>query len=506
MPNQSKKYFFVFFLCVFTIKLFAIPELPSFLRQSKIDSLIQEKSINNDMTQLELLVLYHNAWIEKHPDSINIFKKLALLNAELEQPNDAYIFTEKYINNTLDFTVLDDKSFDSINGTEEYEILERKYMFKFNFLMFLYIYVALIGFFFAIIINFNKKANKYSKIFIGCFVFAHSLFILEFVLYISNYRLRLPHTYLMSSIFALLYGPLLYFYFKSVIKSHQFRKIDLLHFLPTLGLILFLYPIYSLPYSDKTEIILKINTEFINHVRMIFIAKIISLIVYASLIGKMLLNQKVENNFLIKNPSINKWMNTLFKIHVAYVVAYIVYSVAVNFEIGDFSRFIYYTQVGIMSLMVIYIAYMAYVQPNVFNNEYVLSRDGLFFEKYKKSGLTEALSSELRENLVKLLVEDKIYKESNISLEILSNKLNTTRHNTSQIINEHFDMNFFELINKFRIKEAVKMLQEDTHGSLNIIDIAYEVGYNNKVTFNKAFKKETSVTPSEFINSQLKNT
>jgi YesN/AraC family two-component response regulator len=65
-------------------------------------------------------------------------------------------------------------------------------------------------------------------------------------------------------------------------------------------------------------------------------------------------------------------------------------------------------------------------------------------------------------------------------------------------------MNFFKLINKFRIREAIKMLEEDVHGSLNIIDVAYEVGYNNKVTFNKAFKKETSLTPSEFINSKDK--
>ena len=79
--------------------------------------------------------------------------------------------------------------------------------------------------------------------------------------------------------------------------------------------------------------------------------------------------------------------------------------------------------------------------------------------------------------------------------------MGTTRHNTSQIINEHFNVNFFELLNRYRINEAINIFRQDVNGNLNIIDVAYEVGYNNKVTFNKAFKKETSVTPSEFIES-----
>ena len=60
-------------------------------------------------------------------------------------------------------------------------------------------------------------------------------------------------------------------------------------------------------------------------------------------------------------------------------------------------------------------------------------------------------------------------------------------------------MNFYELMNKFRIDEAVYLIENDKQ--LNIIDIAYKVGFNNKVTFNKSFKKAFSVTPTEYIKS-----
>ena len=113
--------FFIFCFCVFSNNLYAISIGNNELPQSKIDSLIIEKNINNDMTQLELLVLYHDAWENKNPDSINIFKNLATLNAELEQPKDSYLFTEKYIKNTLDLSILNDKSYLSISETDEFK-------------------------------------------------------------------------------------------------------------------------------------------------------------------------------------------------------------------------------------------------------------------------------------------------------------------------------------------------------------------------------------------------
>ena len=45
------------------------------------------------------------------------------------------------------------------------------------------------------------------------------------------------------------------------------------------------------------------------------------------------------------------------------------------------------------------------------------------------------------------------------------------------------------------------IFDEDQKRNLNIIEVAYEVGYNNKVTFNKAFKKHMNQTPSTYIRS-----
>ena len=124
---------------------------------------------------------------------------------------------------------------------------------------------------------------------------------------------------------------------------------------------------------------------------------------------------------------------------------------------------------------------------------------GVSFPKYVKSGLTESLSYELKNNLTKLFTEEKLYRKNDINLEMVAQKLNTTRHNASQIINEHFQMSFHEFVNSYRINEAKHILSDQKQKDLNIIDIAYEVGYNNKVTFNKAFKKDTQLTPTQYL-------
>lgn len=506
MTNKQNILIFILYLIICNISS-AIESSGKTLNgfdSNQIDSLIRERNSDHEITKLDLLVLYKDALTVKRLDSVEIYKKLAVLNAELEQPEDSYFYTEKYIHNTLDFSILQDGSYKNIIETSEYHKLNNKYITHIDLLDFMYFYASLIGFFFTAILLFIKKTNKLVKLFIGGFVFANSLFILEFVLYATNYQYQFPHSYRISAVAALLFGPLLYFYFKSVIQAYTFKVKDLMHFLPTTILLIFLAPLYSLSASDKVKMMLEIHPSNLNYDLTIFISKALSLILYAFFMGKLLSNEVNKSDFKLNNTTLSatKWKKNLYKIHVAYVTSYLIYGLSVFGALGRYSSIMYHIQLGAMCFIIIYIAYIAYVQPDIFNNQHIPFMQRLFLKKYQNSGLTDSLSKELRESLIKLLAEDKIYKISNINLDMLAEKLNTTRHSTSQIINEHFKMNFFELINKFRIKEAIDLLEKDVNGNLNIIDVAYEVGYNNKVTFNKAFKKETSLTPSEYITSK----
>ena len=190
------------------------------------------------------------------------------------------------------------------------------------------------------------------------------------------------------------------------------------------------------------------------------------------------------------------WQKNIYGIHVGYIITYILYGFLITN--GYASGILYHVQILMMAIMVIYVGYAANLQPQVFSGIYTYTNR--LFPKYVKSGLTLGLSKELKNNLTKLFEEEKLYRRNDINLEMVAEKLNTTRHNASQIINEHFNVSFHEFVNTYRIKEAKEILgDEKSQEKLNIIDIAYEVGYNNKVTFNKAFKKDTQLTPTQYL-------
>ncbi|MEP3211321.1 MAG: helix-turn-helix domain-containing protein [Maribacter sp.] len=400
-------------------------------------------------------------------------------------------YLKKYSLAEFKTTILPNQAYSNLENSPELKVVPSQYAPKLNTLSFIYLYVALIGFYIAIILHFNKKVDPTAKMLISSFIFIHSVFIFHIFLNITSYQYQFPHSYRISTVFSFLYGPLLYLYFKRITQQYKFKKIDLLHFLPTLLFALYLLPSYIMSANQKLEIMLgRIDVGRSYSDIAIIALKLMSLLIYGYFIRRLYLASKTNTHINKENA---RWQKNIFVIHILYVCSYLIYGLLLgnNITFG----FLFHMQVVCMALMVMYIGYSANVQPDVFNGSFTFNK---LFYKYEKSGLTKSLSHELKENLIYLFDHEKIYKENNISLETLSVYLNTSRHNASQVINEHFKMSFHELINSYRIQEAKEMLNSDKQKNLNIIDIAYEVGYNNKVTFNKAFKKDTQLTPSQY--------
>jgi AraC-like DNA-binding protein len=119
-------------------------------------------------------------------------------------------------------------------------------------------------------------------------------------------------------------------------------------------------------------------------------------------------------------------------------------------------------------------------------------------DKYKNSGLSKQKSLELFEALGILMKDTKPYRDAELTLFTLAKQLKIHPNHLSQIINQHHNQNFFDYINEYRVndvKEALFSLKYDNH---SLLGIAHEFGFNSKASFNRAFKKFTGITPSEF--------
>ncbi|MFC4635854.1 helix-turn-helix domain-containing protein [Dokdonia ponticola] len=421
------------------------------------------------------------------------YKRISLDAAKEGNAEIAVENLENYILATGDFSLLSNSGYEYIYDDAGLLALKDKYEVKFNLSSFFYLYVGLIGIFIAIILNLRRKTDRLANGLIGLFVFMHSIFLIHTMLFVSNYTYEIPHSQNISTVFSFLYGPVLYFYFKRITENYKFKKIDLVHLLPTIGFIIVFIPIYSLSAAEKLDIMLGVGAyEQHPYLEEIAIIKIISLFVYGYF--TLRLYRKNAKNSAVTSPKKVKLQRMIMIIHTVYAISYLLYGI--NFMKDDFQSAASSVQFLAMSLMVLYVGYIAYANPQVLVGTVQALKKEIV--KYKNSGLTTSFSTELKEELVKLLEEEKVYRQNTIKLETIAERLGTTRHNASQVINEHFGLNFFELINKYRVEEAMELLRSNKD-NLNIIDIAYEVGYNNKVTFNKSFKRFSNLTPSQFM-------
>jgi len=125
--------------------------------------------------------------------------------------------------------------------------------------------------------------------------------------------------------------------------------------------------------------------------------------------------------------------------------------------------------------------------------------------KYKGSSLNQDEVETYIRKLEYFLEIEKIYKDSNLSLKILSGKLIISPRYLSQIINDHLHSNFYELINKYRIGEARILLKDATKKNISILEIGFDVGFSSKSAFNRAFKQFTQMTPTQFREKNKQN-
>jgi AraC-like DNA-binding protein len=105
----------------------------------------------------------------------------------------------------------------------------------------------------------------------------------------------------------------------------------------------------------------------------------------------------------------------------------------------------------------------------------------------------------LKTRVINLMESERLFLDNELGLPELAKEMAVSPHDLSYLLNEGFGLNFFQFINGYRVNEAKQLMLSGKYRHLNILGIAYNAGFNSKTTFNTAFKKETGLSPSQFI-------
>ncbi len=355
--------------------------------------------------------------------------------------------------------------------------------------------------FFSVLLFIPKENRSKAHLFLALFLLAYALVQLSEVLDESKYIIVLPN---MSQVFpALIFamGPLLFFYVRALTnKDFTLNWKHLLHFIPLLVLLLLLIPYFSLSTSEKLKIILQ---EYDQPDTDLIIPYIANIQIFIYLLLSMRAVRKYSDNVKDYFSNTDKVsLQWLIYLMIALSLIWAVWLLHTKYPMDLFK----YTEAILFTAFIYALGFKGINQPDIFRKTSLptqiekieLKEEIPVTRKYEKSGIAFDKIEDSLSRLNKSMERDKIYRNSQLTLSELANVISVPAHHLSQLLNEKLNVNFYDYVNTYRIEEVKTELLNQKKDNLTILALALEAGFNSKASFNKAFKKYTGVSPSEY--------
>ncbi len=355
---------------------------------------------------------------------------------------------------------------------------------------------ALHGLMISLLLVLSRRNRKSGNIILSLMLLFYTLPVLRVVLHDMGFIRSLGYSFLSVE---LLYGlgPSLYLYTKTLTNSRfHLGKTGLLHFLPVLLEIIY----YSSPFYQRHEFYF--FAEPINADHFIWMVEqtggIISVFAYLFLTNRVLMKYSKwirDNHSDIHKRTLSWLQKPVF----LYTIFFILWFSLRALDVAQFDDSLdisnYYPFLLFLSLGTYWIGTQGYLHTQVLTAGF-----GQIREKDTEQKNDRAQLSALYEELESVMVREKPYLDSDLSLAVLASHLRINQRLLSEVINSQAEASFYEYINGYRIEAFKQRLLADGN-KLPLINLAYDCGFGSKATFNHAFKKNTGVTPSQYRKS-----
>ena len=380
----------------------------------------------------------------------------------------------------------------------------------FDYFTFAISVVCFLGYFVGLL--FLIKSTQWRQLkWLGAFVITFSIIMSSFILYWTKFHWKFPYLNEWWHPLYLLLGPIFYFYVNSISGYKNYAGNIVWHFLPFIFCVL-IFGIQGLFFQLGYG---RADAGFLVSIFQNMPIKIISLSIYFVLSAFML-----KGDWTV-DPYVKKWIQYLFTFFGIFILSNAVYFICTFW--GGFNRDWDYAISALMAVGIIGIATMGFLeskylsfhhpfssipkvkQPDFENFNDILqdTNSDFTFKKYKTSTLTSSAATSIKLKLEKLMSEQRLYLREDLRLQDVADQVSLHRNQVSQVINENYNLNFFEWVNRYRIYHAADLLSTP-NCPYTISQVGFDAGFNNKVTFYKTFRQYFKCTPLEYV-ARLEN-
>lgn len=346
------------------------------------------------------------------------------------------------------------------------------------------------GIVFSVIVSFSKKYQTKSLFFLAALILCISLNNLQYFLLDSK-------IININQFFGLIYIPVatlsmvLYFlYVKFFLfpeeKMTGLNKLLFLPFIIFFGLTLF-YKII-LAFGLLTSGLTSFFSKLIN-IHEGF-ALVFSIFLLALIFRQIFLFEKIHKNSP-KNRI--KWLKYTSFISLFITLLY-GFSIYMDVRSYNGNSNIYYVLWICQSFVIYWLGHIGIYKFGIREEQKLIRK----FSTNQRVTVAVTAKNEHISNLEKFIVQDKNYLSSELTLDVVSEKLGLSKSHLSRLINAELNTSYTDYINSLRVEEAKVIIRNPESEKFTLIAIGLEVGFNSKSAFNNAFKKYTGFTPSEF--------
>ena len=350
------------------------------------------------------------------------------------------------------------------------------------------------GFIFTIVAFTSKKYRSKSTLFLTWLILSYSVSNLMYVLPdLGALPLETMYTYIFFP-FASIIPVLIYFYVLYFLRPElKIRSTTKLLFLPfivvTLALLFFRVP-YIFGYRNEA-FYAPFNPIIIYHEIFSVLYSIVLLI--ASLL-KVYNYEKEFAQFKIDKIRQNLiWLKCILYIIFFFTLVWAYLTYQNNFgTIGEKSFYILWVA---MAAMIYILGYIGIYKFGILKERKKIRK----FSLSQRSDIEDHHSSNKHViALQALLIDNKLYLDSRLSLNDVAKKLQLNPSYLSRLISSEMETSFTGYVNMLRINEAKTYLVNPEFSNYTITSIGLEAGFNSKSSFYEVFKKTTGQTPYSY--------